>query len=69
MKKFILGLIVMSITVFTTGCGDSGSDNPPAPTVTSIEVNTSIETIPLGLSVTFNTISNLSDSSSVDVTN
>lgn len=68
MKKIILGLLVMSVAILTTGCGDSGSDNPPPPNVTSIEVNTSTETIPLGLSVVFTTVSNLSDSSSQDVT-
>lgn len=68
MKKFILGLTVIFVTIFVTGCGGLESDTPPT-TVTSIEVNASSETIPLGLSITFNTTSNLSDSSSVDVTN
>jgi len=68
MNKIILGLLVIMIAIFTTGCGDSGSDNPPAPTVTSIKANASAETIPLGLSVTFTTVSHFSDSSSNDVT-
>jgi len=68
MKKTILGLFAMSIAILTTGCGDSGSDTPPAPSVTSIEVNASAETLALGLSVSLTTMSNLSDSSSQDVT-
>jgi hypothetical protein len=68
MKNFILGLIVVTIAILSTGCGDSGGDNPPTPSVISIEANASSGTIPLGLSVVFTTTANLSDSSFQDVT-
>ena len=67
MKKIILAMLVVFTTIFS-GCGDEAGTTPVSPTITSIEMNASTETLPLGLSVTMTTTAYLSDNTSINVT-
>ena len=67
--KFLVVLASIVILMFTA-CGGSGGDSsaPPAPTVTSIDINVSNTTVALGIDINAIATAYLDNNTSIDVT-